>query len=148
MGLLNLVGDGIHNFTDGIIVAASFLVSIPLGIVTAIAVAAHEVPQEIGDFAVLIYSGFSRTKALFFNFLAALTVIIGAVVTYYFAHVITNITVYLIPFSAGGFIYIACADLMGDLKKEPNARKATMQLIMFLIGIGIIWLAMKLIAHH
>ena len=147
LGILNLIGDAIHNFTDGIILATAFLVNIPTGIAVSIAIAAHEIPQEIGDYVLLVYSGFSRHKALAVNFLAASTVIVGAVVTYYFSHRISNITGYLIPFSAGGFIYIACTDLMSDLKEEPNIKKGTLQIMMFTLGVGVIWTAINLLSH-
>ena len=147
MGFLNLFGDALHNFTDGIIIGASFLVSIPLGIVSSIAVAAHEIPQEIGDFGVLLFSGFTIKKALFFNFLSALTAILGAVLTFYFAGIIENLTAYLIPFAAGGFLYIASVDLMSELKEEPELKKATWQIVIFLIGIAVMWVTMKFFAH-
>ncbi|MBN1644632.1 ZIP family metal transporter [Candidatus Woesearchaeota archaeon] len=140
MGYLNLIGDGVHNFTDGMIVAVSFMVSIPLGLITTLAVIFHEIPQEIGDFGVLIYSGFSRQSALFFNFLSALTAILGVLLTYLFASWIENITVYLIPFAAGGFIYIAMTDLLAELKEEEDAKKASLQILIFLIGIFTMWL--------
>jgi zinc and cadmium transporter len=140
MGYLNLIGDGVHNFTDGIIVAAAFMVNVPLGLMATLAVIFHEIPQEIGDFAVLVYSGFSRKSALFFNFLSALTAILGVLVTYLFASVIGNLTVYLIPFAAGGFIYIAMTDLLAELKEETNIKKATLQILIFLIGIFLMWL--------
>jgi len=147
MGYLNLVGDAVHNFIDGIIVATAFIVNIELGIITALAVIFHEIPQELGDFGVLIHSGFSKKKALFFNFLSALTAILGVIVTYIFASTIKGITIYLIPFAAGGFIYIAMTDLMAELKEEGNINKATLQLFIFLIGIGIMWL-IKIAFHH
>lgn len=147
MGWLNIFGDGLHNLVDGAIIASSYLASIPLGVISSIAVAAHEIPQEIGDFGVLVYSGFSIKKALFFNFLSALTAILGAVLTFYFAGFIKNLTVYMIPFAAGGFLYIAGTDLMSELKEEPEIKKATWQLVIFLIGVGVLWLATKIIPH-
>lgn len=138
VGTLNLFGDSLHNFVDGMMVASSFLVSIPLGIVTAIGAAAHEIPQEIGDYTILLYSGYKRGKALILNFIVAITVVLGAVATYYLGHLFTSLPKYIIPFSAGGFIYMACTDLMADLKTEATAKKATLQLIALAIGIGII----------
>ncbi len=140
MGYLNLIGDGVHNFTDGMIVAVAYMVSVPLGLITTIAVVFHEIPQELGDFGVLIYSGFSKNKALFFNFLSALTAILGVIITYAFASLVGGITVYLIPFAAGGFIYIAMTDLMAELKEETDIKKATLQILIFLIGIFLMWL--------
>jgi zinc and cadmium transporter len=147
MGYLNLIGDGVHNFIDGIIVATAFIVNIELGIITTIAVVFHEIPQELGDFGVLIHSGFSRAKALFFNFLSALTAIVGVIATYIFAESITGFTSYLIPFAAGGFIYIAMTDLMAELKEESDIKKTTLQLIIFLAGIGVMWLIKFAFGH-
>jgi len=138
VGVLNLIGDSIHNFVDGMMVASSFLVSIPLGIATAIGVASHEIPQEIGDYTILLYSGYKRGKALVLNFLVATTVIAGAVAIYYLGHLFTSLPKYVIPFSAGGFIYMACTDLLSDLKTEATAKKATLQLIAMAIGIAVI----------
>jgi len=147
MGYLNLIGDGVHNFIDGVIVATAFIVNFELGIITAIAVIFHEIPQELGDFGVLIHSGFSRAKALFFNFISALTAIAGVIVTYLFADSVTNFTSYLIPFAAGGFIYIAMTDLLAELKEESNLKKATLQLFIFLLGITVMWLIKFIFAH-
>jgi len=138
VGTLNLIGDGLHNFIDGMMIAGAFLVSFPIGIATAIGVAAHEIPQEIGDFTILLYSGYKRGKALLLNFLVATTVIIGGIATYYLGHLFTFLPKYVIPFSAGGFIYMACADLLPDLKTEPTIKKATFQLIALLIGVALI----------
>ena len=117
MGYLNLFGDAVHNFVDGMIVASAFIVSVPLGIVTNLAVIFHEIPQELGDFGVLLYSGFSRPRALLYNFISASTVILGVIVTYVFAETVDNVTPYLVPFAAGGFLYIAMTDLMAELKE-------------------------------
>ena len=103
---LILIGDGVHNFFDGLIIAASFFVSVPFGIVTTLLILGHELPQELGDFAVLVYGGFSKTKALIYNFLSQLTAIIGGVVGYFLSTSIENIVPYILPFAAGGFIYI------------------------------------------
>jgi len=145
MGYLNLIGDGVHNLIDGMIITTAFLVNTPLGVVTTLAVIFHEIPQEMGDFGVLVYSGFSKYKALFFNFLSACTAILGVFLTYLFASMVDNITMYLVPFAAGGFIYIAMTDLMGELKEEPDFQKATWQILIFLTGIFFMWLT-KVIA--
>lgn len=147
MGYLNLFGDGVHNFIDGMIVATAFMVNTQLGIITAFAVVLHEIPQEIGDFGVLVYSGFSRHKALLFNFISALTAILGVVLTYFFASYAQGFTSYLIPFAAGGFIYIATTDLMAEIKEESNIRTATLQLFIFLLGIAVMWLAKSALGH-
>lgn len=147
MGYLNLVGDGIHNFIDGMIIATAFMVNVELGIITAFAVVLHEIPQEIGDFGVLVYSGFSRQKALMFNFLSALVSVIGVIVTYIFASSVQGLTNYLIPFAAGGFIYIAMTDLMAEIKEESNIKTATLQLFIFLLGIAVMWFAKSALGH-
>ena len=143
---MNLVGDSIHNFIDGLIMAAAFVTSIPLGVTTAIAIAAHEIPQEIGDFGVLIYGGFEKKKALFMNFLVALTVIIGGVVGYLISKRIHEATTFLLPFAAGGFIYIAATDLIPEIKKELDFKKYIATLIIFILGIMIMWF-IKYIFH-
>ncbi len=132
---MNLFGDGVHNFIDGLIIAAGFLVNIPFGIVTTIAIIAHEVPQELGDFAVLVYGGFTKLKALFYNFLSALLAVIGAVVGYFLSTITENFIPLLIPFAAGGFIYIAASDLIPELHKEADLKKSMMSFGFFLIGI-------------
>ncbi len=144
---LNLVGDGVHNFLDGAIIATSYLVSVPLGIVTSLAVVFHEIPQEIGDFGILIYGGFTRWQALAYNFLSALTAVVGAVLAYYFAGTIENFTEWMVPLAAGGFIYIAAVDLLPELHQTTNLKKATLQLFCFLLGIGVIWTVTKVFAH-
>lgn len=132
---MNLMGDGVHNFIDGLIIGASYLVSIPVGIATTIAVILHEIPQEIGDFGVLLHGGFSKRKALFFNFLTALTAVGGAL----FALLLGNngsIERFLIPFAAGGFVYIAGSDLIPELHKDDfKLSRSVKQLMVFILGI-------------
>ena len=141
----NLVGDALHNFLDGIIIAASYLVSVPAGIATTLAVLLHEIPQEIGDFGVLIHGGFTKTKALLLNFASALVAILGAVVTLYFGASIENIELILVPIAAGGFIYIAGADLIPEIHKHSNKIKTSLlQLFAFLVGIAIMALLLLL----
>jgi len=137
---MNLIGDSIHNFIDGLIIAASFIVSIPLGITTTIAIAAHEIPQEIGDFGVLIYGGFKRKRAVILNFIVALTVVIGGIVGYFISKSIENTVVFLLPFAAGGFIYIAATDLIPEIKKEIDIRKSMLTMGVFILGMLIMWL--------
>jgi zinc and cadmium transporter len=144
---LNLIGDGVHNFLDGVIIATSYLVSIPLGIVTSLAVVFHEIPQEIGDFGILVYGGFSRMEALAYNFLSAITAIAGAVLTYYFATTLEHFTEWMVPFAAGGFIYIAAVDLLPELHQTQNFKRAAIQLIFFLLGIGVIWFVTAQFVH-
>lgn len=135
---LNLIGDAIHNFTDGLIIAVSFVVNFKLGLVTTLAVIAHEVPQEFGDFGVLIYGGFTKFKALFYNFLSALTAILGAVIGFFLSSAVDDIT-FLLPLTAGGFIYIASSDLMPELRKEKSIKKSLFPFIFFLLGVAFMW---------
>lgn len=137
MAVNNIIGDGVHNFVDGMIIAGSYLVSIPLGLATTLAVVLHEIPQEIGDFGILLHAGYSKKKALFFNYLSAFIAVIGAVLTIAIGSSITRSHDFLIPFTIGGFIYIATADLIPELKRETNIRKSLLQLFAFLIGIGV-----------
>ncbi len=130
----NLIGDGVHNFIDGVIIGASYLIAIPVGIATTIAVALHEIPQEIGDFGILLHGGFSRSKALFFNFLSAITAVVGAVVALLAASAVEGVTTFLVPLAAGHFIYIAVADLIPELHKELDWKKSLIQLIWFILG--------------
>ncbi len=119
-GTMNLIGDGIHNLTDGMIIAAAYLINIPIGIATTLAVIFHEIPQEIGDFGVLLYAGFSKTKALMFNFLSALTALVGAILVIIFSGTFENISHVIIPIAAGGFIYIAGSDLIPEIHKNQK----------------------------
>lgn len=144
LGKMNLLGDCMHNFFDGIIIAGSFLVNIPLGLTTLIAVIAHEIPQEIADFGVLLYAGYSKKKALFLNFITALTAFLGAIVAILLGTSLDAFTILIVPFTAGGFIYIATADLIPELKKETGLHKTLQQLIAIVLGITIMFV-LKLI---
>jgi zinc and cadmium transporter len=137
---VNLVGDGVHNFVDGVVIAAAYLVSTPLGIATTLAVVFHEIPQEIGDFGVLIYGGLSRDRALLYNLFSALTAVVGAVSVILLGPAVVTVAPLIIPFAAGGFIYIAGTDLMPELHKEFSPRGALVQLAMILLGISLMWL--------
>ncbi|MBI4232233.1 ZIP family metal transporter [Candidatus Peregrinibacteria bacterium] len=133
---MNLFGDGIHNFIDGLIIGAAFLVSIPVGIATALAVILHEIPQEIGDFGVLLAGGFSRSKALLLNLATALASVLGAVIALLIGQASEHLTAFIIPFAIGGFIYIAAADLIPELHKETKISKSLTQFVWFLLGVG------------
>jgi len=143
-GYMNLVGDSLHNFIDGLVIAGAFLVDIKLGIATTIAIAIHEIPQEIGDFGVLIHAGFNKKRALVVNYLVALTVVLGGVVGYFMSFTLNNIIPYLLPFAAGGFIYIAASDLMPELRKETNLKRSISSFAVFILGIALM-LLVKLI---
>lgn len=134
---LNLIGDGVHNFIDGVAIAASFLVSSPLGFATTLAVIFHEIPQELGDFGVLLYGGFGKKRALTYNFMSALTAIAGALVTYCLAFQIEGVAHVLVPFAAGGFVYIASTDLLPELHKRTQGKDSLVQMVTILLGIAL-----------
>ena len=139
-----LVGDAMHNFIDGLIIAASFSVSIPLGIATSLAIILHEIPHEIGNFGSLVYGGFSRGRALLFNFLTALAAILGALIVLLVNTDFTDINKFLVPFAAGGFIYVASSDLIPELHKNTEAKKSLLQIATFVAGIGLMLILLKL----
>lgn len=139
---LILVGDGVHNFFDGLAIAASFMVSPLAGVITTLAVALHEIPQEFGDFAIMVYGGFSRKQALFFNFVSGMTAIIGGIIGYFAFSLMQASIPYLMLFVSGGFIYIAAADLIPSIKHGPRLRQTILTLVAFLAGI-ILMLVMK-----
>lgn len=136
---LNLLGDGIHNFIDGILIAASFLTSTPLGFATALAVVSHEIPQEIGDFGILVYGGFSKVKALSYNLLSALMAFVGALLTYSFSAYLPSSS-YFLMFAAGSFIYVATTDLIPELHKEHGVAKSFLQFALLVVGMSLMWL--------
>jgi zinc and cadmium transporter len=135
---LSLIGDGLHNFIDGIVIAASYLAGVHVGIITTLAVAMHEIPQELGDFAVLIYGGFSKLKAIIFNFTSAVTAIFGAMLGYFFI-LTPEVVVYVLPFAAGNFLYIASSDLIPELHKEKDLRRSIQSFLMFFFGIALMY---------
>ncbi len=141
---LNLIGDGIHNFTDGLIIGASFATSVHFGIVTTLVIIFHEIPQEIGDFGVLIYGGFKRSKALFYNFMTALACVLGTALGYPLSQKVKDFSVYLLPIIAGGFIYIAACDLIPEIHKQTSSKKVSFSIAAFLLGILFIYLARKI----
>lgn len=141
---LNLIGDAFHNLIDGVTIATSYLISIPVGIATTIAVIFHEIPQEIGDFGILIHGGFSKAKALMLNFLTALTAVLGAILALVIGNYINNLTLYLIPIASGNLIYIAASDLIPELHKEINIKKSIIQSTFFILGI-LVMFSLKLI---
>ncbi|MCW3998173.1 MAG: ZIP family metal transporter [Candidatus Bathyarchaeota archaeon] len=133
---MNLFGDAIHNLIDGLIVGGSFVVNISVGIATTLAVIFHEIPQELGDFGVLVHGGFSKRKALWFNLLTALTAVFGTILALTFGQIIEGFTPLLLSFAAGNFIYIAGSDLIPELRKdEANSKKAAMQIVSICLGI-------------
>ncbi len=135
VGKLVLFTDGFHNFIDGAIIGASFLISIPVGIATTIAVVLHEIPQEIGDFAVLIHSGYTKKRALWLNFISALAAFLGLAFVFIFGNVIENFVMWVVPIAAGGFIYIAVADLIPELHKTKNIKHSLVQIGIIIAGV-------------
>jgi len=140
-GYMSLIGDSIHNFIDGLIIAATFLVDIKLGITTAIAIGFHEIPQEIGDFAVLLYAGVKKGRALALNFLVALTIVIGGIAGYFLALRAENLITYFLPLAAGGFLYVSTSDLIPEIRKEKDIKKSLISFTVFFLGLGIMYLA-------
>ena len=140
-GTLVLIGDGMHNLVDGVLIAAAFLTDIHLGIVTSLAVAAHEIPQEVGDFAVLLHSGYSRSKALVFNVLASFTTLIGALIAYWSLADFQTVLPYILAVAASSFIYIAVADLIPGLHKRLQISATLQQLTLIGAGVLVIYLA-------
>lgn len=138
-GWMILLGDGMHNFVDGILIAAAFLTDTHLGIVTALAIAAHEIPQEVGDFVVLLHSGFSRRKALLFNVLASLTTVVGALLAYWSLSDMQHLLPYVLAVAASSFIYIAVADLIPGLHKRAEASATVQQVSLIAAGVILIY---------
>ncbi|MCX6818685.1 MAG: ZIP family metal transporter, partial [Candidatus Aenigmarchaeota archaeon] len=136
---MSLIGDGVHNFIDGLIIAASFLADFNLGIATTFAVAMHEIPQELGDYGVLIHGGFKKMRALFMNFVSAVTAIAGGIIGYFIAGYSTSFLMFVLPFAAGGFIYIAASDLIPEIKKEAGLKKSLLNFSVFVLGVLIIY---------
>lgn len=135
-GYLNLFADGLHNFLDGLIIAAGYMVSPPVGIATTLAVIFHEIPQEIGDFAILVKAGFSKTKAIMFNLLSACSAILGAVVVIILGSNSESLSSIILPIAAGGFLYIAGSDLVPELHDHsPSVREAIVQLVAISVGL-------------
>lgn len=140
MGVMNLIGDGIHNFLDGVLIAASFATGNGLGFISTLAIALHEIPQEIGDFGVLLHSGFSRRKALFYNIAVSLTSVAGGIFGYFASHSLLSLSNYLIPIAAGGFLYISASDLIPELKNESSTRKTLLSISTFILGVVLMML--------
>tara|TARA_Y100000034_G_scaffold21160_1_gene24332 strand:- start:3411 stop:4157 length:747 start_codon:yes stop_codon:yes gene_type:complete len=131
---LILYGDGLHNFIDGLIIASAFIISIPFGALTSLLIILHELPEEIGHFGILVHGGFSKNKALFYNFLVQLTAVVGGILGYFYLN-LTQYAAYLLPFAAGGFLYIAIGDLIPEVFKEKSIRKITQNIIAIILGL-------------
>lgn len=147
IGYINLIGDGIHNFVDGALIATSFLINPSLGVITTLVITLHEIPQEIADFGILIYSGFTKAKALWWNFFSGLIAIFGGMITYYFAITVENTIPYLLAIAGGGFLYLAMADIMPELHHETNKKYIAWQSVWLILGVLIIYLVTTLAPH-
>jgi zinc and cadmium transporter len=143
VAVTNLIGDGLHNLLDGVGIAAAFLASTQTGVATVIAVALHEIPQELGDFGILVHAGMPARRALAVNFLSALTAVVGAVLTLVLAEPVAGASEVLVPFVAGSFIYIGSTDLLPELHKEPEAGKSVLQTAGLLAGIAVMALLLR-----
>jgi zinc and cadmium transporter len=135
---LVLIGDGIHNLIDGIVIASAFITDIGLGFVTSFLILAHEVPQEIGNFAILLHAGMKKTKALLYNFAVQLTAVIGGLIGFFFFS--EGLRALMLPFAAGGFMYIAASDLIPELHKDPRLSRAMAAFLLFLAGVSLMYL--------
>lgn len=143
LGKLILFSDGLHNFLDGLVIGASYLVSMEIGIATTIAVVLHEIPQEIGDFGVLLHAGYSKGKAILYNFISALLAVVGVLVVIVVGESAANFIGWVLPFAAGTFIYIAAADLVPELHKQRGSNTA-LEFVAILIGIGAMYVLLFL----
>jgi len=140
-GLMITIGDTFHNFVDGILIAAAFLVDIKLGIVTSIAIIAHEIPQEVGDFIILLHSGYSRVQALLINLLSSFATLVGATLGYFALAPLQAAMPYVLALAAASMIYVAVADLIPGLHKRPELRHTAVQVVLILLGVLTVWLA-------
>lgn len=138
---LIIIGDTVHNFIDGVVMAATFLVSIPLGIITALAVAAHEIPQEIGDFGLMLHKGMKRKKIILVNILSAAAAFIGAIITYLLGNILEGYISIFLALTAGFFIYIAASDLIPEIHHEKRKKFAAIETLLLLLGILLTWLS-------
>lgn len=144
---LIMLGDTIHNFIDGVAIAATFLVSVPLGVVTSLAVAAHEIPQEIGDFGLMYHKGLKRKKIILFNFFSALAAMAGAIATYFAGDLIQGLLPVFLSITAGFFIYIAASDLIPEIHEENRKGFAFYESMLLILGVIVIWVSITLLEH-
>jgi zinc and cadmium transporter len=145
-GIFIILGDSIHNFVDGVLIAAAFLTDVKLGMITSMAVAAHEIPQEVGDFAILLHSGYSRGKAFLYNILSSFATVVGGVLAYFSLGDFHNSLPYFLCLAASSFIYIAVADLIPALHQKTDMKTSLQQISFIMAGVGLI-LLMQQLAH-
>jgi zinc and cadmium transporter len=147
-GLMIMIGDTFHNFVDGILIAAAFMIDFKLGAVTALAIIAHEIPQEVGDFLILLHSGYSKRQAFIFNLLSSLATLVGGVIAYFALQTVQEWIPTILGLAAASMIYVAVADLIPGLHKRPELRATVQQVLLIGLGIGSIWLVKLLLGHH
>lgn len=140
IGKLSLIGDFLHNIIDGIIIISAFSVDFKFGLSVILVIAIHEIIQEIGDFGILIYSGYTKTRALIYNFISASSILIGVVLGYFLINNVNDLNNFLLPFAAGGFIYIASSDLIPQLHRESNFKKSLISFIVFILALLIMYI--------
>jgi zinc and cadmium transporter len=146
-GALIVVGDTVHNFLDGVLIAAAFLQSIELGVVTAVAIIAHEIPQEVGDFLILLHSGYTKARALAMNVLSSAATVVGGVIGYYSLRLVVELEAVLLGFVAASMIYVAVADLIPGLHRRPQLRDTAVQALLIALGIGAIAMVGAALPH-
>jgi zinc and cadmium transporter len=146
-GQLVILGDAIHNFVDGILIAAAFLADIRVGLVTALAIVTHEIPQEIGNFLILLHSGYSKTRALVLNLLTSCTMIVGGLVGYFFLQTMQQWIAPMLGIAAGSMIYVAVADLIPGLHRRPEIRSSIAQVALIGLGVATIFVVTSLLDH-
>lgn len=147
-GMMIMVGDTFHNFVDGILIAAAFMVDVQVGIVTSLAIIAHEIPQEVGDFLILLHSGYTRRQAFIFNLLSSMATLVGGVLAYFALQSMQGVVPYFLGIAAASMIYVAVADLIPGLHKRPEIKATIQQVSLIGLGIGTIWLVGVLLGSH
>jgi zinc and cadmium transporter len=146
--LLNLIGDGLHNFLDGVIIMVAFLSGIGNGVVVTLAVLFHEFPQEIGDFGILLYGGFTKKKALLFNFISGMIAILGGFFALFLSGAVETFNFFFLAFSGGGFLYLASTELMPELIKQKDLKKSVIQALIFIAGLILIMMLVMILPHE
>ena len=145
--MMVMVGDTFHNFVDGVLIAAAFMTDVKLGIVTSIAIIAHEIPQEVGDFLILLHSGYSKKQALAFNLISSLATMVGGLLAYFALQSVQSWVPTILGMAAASMLYVAVADLIPSLHKRTQLKETVSQVALIALGIGSIWLTKFLIAE-
>lgn len=140
-GMMIMIGDTFHNFVDGVLIAAAFLVDVKLGMVTALAIISHEIPQEVGDFLILLHSGYSKKQAFIFNMVSSLATLIGGLIAYFALQFVLNWIPYILGLAAASMLYVAVADLIPSLHKRTELKATVSQVLLISLGVSTIWLA-------